>query len=147
MQPDVLRGWFASSWQASELVLSDGKHYVTQSKNHVNVATKQTHGMNGNVPHVNGLVNGHINEHTNTTVVSDAAAAVPIAIIGLSFRFPQGMESEDSFWDALSAGRSAWSTFPTSRLNFEGVYDPDAERLNGVRHLITESTEFRINSC
>jgi hypothetical protein len=133
MLPDVLRRWFASPWQTSELMSSDGKQGSPQSKRHVNVATKHVHGMNGNVPHVNGYV--------NTATVPDDDT-VPIAIIGLSFRFPQGMESPDSFWDALSDGRSAWSTFPKSRLNFEGVYDPDEERLNGVR-----CPDYRINSC
>lgn len=58
--------------------------------------------------------------------------AVPIAVIGMAFKFPQGMESADSFWEALSMARSAWSPFPASRLNHDGVYDPDEERLNSV---------------
>ncbi|KAL4810922.1 hypothetical protein BDV18DRAFT_165373 [Aspergillus unguis] len=56
--------------------------------------------------------------------------AIPIAITGMAFKFPAGLESEDSFWETLASARSAWSTFPSSRLNFEGVYDADEERLN-----------------
>ncbi|PLB48691.1 hypothetical protein P170DRAFT_358230 [Aspergillus steynii IBT 23096] len=56
--------------------------------------------------------------------------ALPIAVIGIAFKLPQGIESVDSLWETLSAGRSAWSPFPPSRLNPTGIYDPDDERLN-----------------
>lgn len=58
--------------------------------------------------------------------------ATPIAVVGMSFRLPQGLESAESFWEALEEGRSTWSTFPKDRINFDGVYDPDEERLNAV---------------
>ncbi|KAM0168080.1 hypothetical protein ACHAPF_011356 [Botrytis cinerea] len=54
----------------------------------------------------------------------------PLAIIGLSFKFPQGMETAESLWEGLASNRSAWSPFPESRLNFDGIYDPDTGRLN-----------------
>ncbi|KAF7899503.1 hypothetical protein EAF00_003839 [Botryotinia globosa] len=54
----------------------------------------------------------------------------PLAIIGLSFKFPQGMETAESLWERLATSQSAWSPFPESRLNFDGVYDPDSARLN-----------------
>ncbi|APA10781.1 hypothetical protein sscle_07g055510 [Sclerotinia sclerotiorum 1980 UF-70] len=54
----------------------------------------------------------------------------PLAIVGLSFKFPQGMETANSLWKGLASSRSAWSSFPESRLNFDGVYDPDTGRLN-----------------
>lgn len=59
----------------------------------------------------------------------------PLAIIGLSFKFPQGMETAESLWERLATSRSAWSPFPESRLNFDGVYDPDSARLNSVNNL------------
>ncbi|KAL4740606.1 hypothetical protein BDV11DRAFT_214040 [Aspergillus similis] len=48
----------------------------------------------------------------------------------MAFRFPQGRDTADSFWEALCTARSMWSQFPPSRLNFDGVYDADEERLN-----------------
>ncbi|KAL4993410.1 hypothetical protein BDV10DRAFT_199663 [Aspergillus recurvatus] len=48
----------------------------------------------------------------------------------MAFKFPQGLDTADSFWEALCAARSMWSQFPPSRLNFSGVYDADEERLN-----------------
>lgn len=71
-------------------------------------------------------------EATKSSLVEDPST--PIAIIGMSFKFPQGLETAEKFWDALKSGRSAWSKFPRSRLNFEGIYDPDAGRLNGVTY-------------
>ncbi|KAL4745177.1 hypothetical protein BDW72DRAFT_198893 [Aspergillus terricola var. indicus] len=56
--------------------------------------------------------------------------AIPLALIGMAFKFPQGLDTADSFWEALCAARSMWSQFPPSRLNFNGVYDADEERLN-----------------
>lgn len=130
MLSDFPTGWFSRLWQTKELLSSDRQYDSVRSKKHINVATKHAHEINGKVHEGSG--------YDNRPAVSDFDA-VPIAIIGLSFKFPQGMESVDSFWDALSAGRSAWSTFPESRLNFEGVYDPDQERLNGVRYLTVNS--------
>ncbi|KAL6233132.1 hypothetical protein BDW75DRAFT_252201 [Aspergillus navahoensis] len=48
----------------------------------------------------------------------------------MAFKFPRGLDTADSFWEALCAARSMWSQFPPSRLNFSGVYDADEERLN-----------------
>ncbi|KAL2849435.1 hypothetical protein BJX68DRAFT_267283 [Aspergillus pseudodeflectus] len=56
--------------------------------------------------------------------------AIPIAVIGMAFRLPHGIESADSFWEVLSEAKSTWSTFPASRLNSEGVYHPYEERVN-----------------
>ncbi|KAL4911017.1 hypothetical protein BDW74DRAFT_172471 [Aspergillus multicolor] len=56
--------------------------------------------------------------------------AIPLAVVGMAFKFPQGLDTADSFWEALCAARSAWSPFPSSRLNSDGVYDADEERLN-----------------
>ena len=57
----------------------------------------------------------------------------PIAVVGLSFKLPQDMDTAESLWTGIATGKCAWSPFPKSRLNFEGTYDPDEERLNSVR--------------
>ncbi|KAL4864241.1 hypothetical protein BDV12DRAFT_205831 [Aspergillus spectabilis] len=67
------------------------------------------------------------NENHNQNTGADVAS---IAVVGMAFRFPQGMDTAASFWEALSTARSAWSPFPATRLNFDGVFDPDEERLN-----------------
>ena len=59
-----------------------------------------------------------------------------IAIIGLSITFPQNITSLGSLWETLVGRKSAMTEFPKSRLNLDAFYDPDTERVNGVRRLI-----------
>ncbi|KAH7329671.1 hypothetical protein B0I35DRAFT_507893 [Stachybotrys elegans] len=51
-----------------------------------------------------------------------------IAITGLSFKFPQGAEDEDSFWDLLQAGRNTRTLWPQSRLNIDSFYQKDSSK-------------------
>ncbi|KAI0197537.1 polyketide synthase PksD [Astrocystis sublimbata] len=54
----------------------------------------------------------------------------PIAIIGLSFRLPQGAEDESSLWDVLENGRNLMTPWPESRANIDAFYCDDATRIN-----------------
>ncbi|MFC8448663.1 type I polyketide synthase [Kitasatospora sp. NPDC057223] len=50
----------------------------------------------------------------------------PIAIIGISCRFPGGVRSADDLWDLVADGRDAVAGFPTDRgWDIDGVYDPE----------------------
>ncbi|KAI1455751.1 hypothetical protein F4805DRAFT_459397 [Annulohypoxylon moriforme] len=53
-----------------------------------------------------------------------------IAIIGFSFKLPQGTEDETSLWDALQQRRNLMTEWPKSRLNIDSFYDPKSGRLN-----------------
>jgi acyl transferase domain-containing protein len=64
----------------------------------------------------------------------------PIAIIGLSITFPQNMTTLDLLWENLAERKSAMTEFPKSRLNLDAFYDPDTERVNGVRFLSGSSS-------
>lgn len=44
----------------------------------------------------------------------------PLAIIGLSVKFPQEADTLDGFWDMLREGRSAASRVPADRFNVDG---------------------------
>lgn len=57
---------------------------------------------------------------------------VPIAVVGLSCRFPGGANSEKQLWDMLVEGRSGWSRIPKERLNAEAFYHPDNGRKGTV---------------
>ncbi|MFD7864118.1 SDR family NAD(P)-dependent oxidoreductase [Streptomyces sp. NPDC059783] len=50
----------------------------------------------------------------------------PIAIVGISCRFPGGVRSADDLWDLVAEGRDAVAGFPEDRgWDTEGIYDPE----------------------
>lgn len=49
---------------------------------------------------------------------------VPIAIVGVSCRFPGGAYDLDSLWKGLVEGRTAWSDVPSSRYNWRSFHHP-----------------------
>ncbi|KUI56669.1 Lovastatin diketide synthase LovF [Cytospora mali] len=52
---------------------------------------------------------------------------MPIAIIGVSGRFPGDASSPDKLWELISEGRSAVSEVPKDRYNIDAFYHPSAE--------------------
>lgn len=51
--------------------------------------------------------------------------AEPIAIIGMSCRFPGGANTPEAFWQLLRDGRDAITEVPAERWNVDAYYDPD----------------------
>ncbi len=51
-----------------------------------------------------------------------------IVIVGMSCRFPGGINSPEDLWDMLAEGRSVLSEFPTDRgWHLAGLYNPDPD--------------------
>ncbi|WKG11633.1 beta-ketoacyl synthase N-terminal-like domain-containing protein [Nocardia sp. PE-7] len=58
-----------------------------------------------------------------------ARAREPIAIVGMSCRFPGGIASPDHLWRALIEGRDLITEFPADRgWDVDGFYDPDPDK-------------------
>lgn len=52
----------------------------------------------------------------------------PIAIIGMSCRFPGGANTPEAFWDLLQNGVDAISEVPPDRWKIEEYFDPDPDK-------------------
>lgn len=56
----------------------------------------------------------------------------PIAIVGFSFRLPQGAEDEESFWAMLESGRNVMTEWPESRANINALHRGQSAANNTV---------------
>ncbi|GAB1639956.1 type I polyketide synthase [Krasilnikovia sp. MM14-A1259] len=74
----------------------------------------------------------------------EARAAEPLAIVGLSCRFPGGAGTPEQFWELLAAGGDAVGALPTDRgWDIEHLYDPaDGPTTAQSGAFLTDATTF-----
>ncbi|KAF1951254.1 reducing type I polyketide synthase [Byssothecium circinans] len=65
--------------------------------------------------------------------IPDGGVLEPIAIIGLSFRFPQGATDDESFWNILNNRICTSTDFPKDRINVDAFYNPNPKKQNTIR--------------
>ena len=59
---------------------------------------------------------------------TESAQSEPIAIVGMSGRFPGGADSADDLWQLITDERDVIGGFPLNRgWDLDGVYDPDPD--------------------
>ena len=82
------------------------------------------------------------NDHSFDQDIQSCRANVvkPIAVTGLSLKFPQDATSTQSFNSMLMEGRCAVTEFPKDRINLDAFYSTDANRKDTVQ--LTQSTTF-----
>ncbi|MGW5449351.1 SDR family NAD(P)-dependent oxidoreductase, partial [Streptomyces asiaticus] len=65
---------------------------------------------------------------SSAPVVARADADDPIAIIGMTCRFPGGANSPETLWDLVASGKDVVGEFPTGRgWDLDGLFHPDPD--------------------
>jgi hypothetical protein len=74
------------------------------------------------------------NEYTASSHHGGEDPSMPIAIVGMSCRFPGDATDPRKLWQMCAAARDAWSPVPKERFNQDAFYHPDANR-NGTSNV------------
>ena len=53
---------------------------------------------------------------------------LPIAIVGMSCRFPGDATNVENLWKMCAESRDAWTSIPEDRFKLQGYYHPDSSR-------------------
>lgn len=79
-----------------------------------------------------GISLNHQQPRAKVTGGAGDSVAEPIAIIGMSCRFPGGINSAEQYWQALVEGRDAISEVPRNRWDVDAWYDPNPDAIGKI---------------
>lgn len=82
--------------------------------------------------------NSSYNVPDTPTLIPDSEPEIlePIAIVGLSLKFPQNASNPEAFWKMMEEKRCAMTEWPIDRLNIDAFYDPEKNKGCNVRIII-----------
>ncbi|KAJ8071243.1 hypothetical protein OCU04_001578 [Sclerotinia nivalis] len=63
---------------------------------------------------------------------SESDVREPLAIVGLSFKFPEDATSPKAFWKMMAEKRNTMTEIPKDRMNIDAFYHPDKARVDTV---------------
>ena len=66
------------------------------------------------------------------SIATPEDGVMPIAIVGMSCRFPGGSNSPAKLWDMLATGRSGWSKVPAERFAHSSFFHPSSDMTGTV---------------
>ena len=73
-----------------------------------------------------GALNGSPEQQSSEEILK------PIAIVGMSCRFPGDASNVRGLWEMCCNGRNAWSEFPKNRMNGENYWHPNTSKHGSV---------------
>ena len=109
--------------------------------------TKVRIHANGNSPELSHISPEMLsNQMDNTLTCLESDKMEPIAIIGLSLRFPQEATTPQTFWKMLMEKRSAMTDVPSERFNVSGFYD-GGEHMTGMVRCLSNTKKCSGELC
>lgn len=107
------------------------------------VGSSSSHST-GSQGHIDGFTPTMNNTLRDVIAESPLKASMPIAIIGVSCKFPGDVTSPEKLWELCASARSTWSPIPSDRFNQEGLYHEVRER-SGTVSLATVANDAFLN--
>ena len=111
-----------------------------ESKTGLNEAVDTDVKLRGGLRYASPQLNGHRDPKPIKIAVAPSDSAdsaprdgvMPVAIVGMSCRFPGGASDIEKFSEMASKGQSAWSKIPESRFNVDAFYHSHSDRTDSV---------------